>query len=58
MKIEFDVRDVLEIEPHIEDGGIFAICIVFKNGEVLTYGYSDYKPFIEDYTELKKKGLR
>ena len=55
MKIKFDIKDVIEIEPHIEGDGIYSICLVFNNGEVLTYGYSDHEAFIEDYTELKRR---
>ena len=58
MKIKFNIKDVIEVEPHIEGDGIYSICLVFSNGEVLTYGYSDHEAFIEDYTELKKMGIR
>lgn len=52
MKIRFDWEDVMEVEPSIEGDNYYCISFVFKDGNVCTYGYSNSKDFIKDYTDL------
>ena len=52
MNIKIDWDKVIEIEPHIEDEGVYTIGIVFDDFTVCTYGYANQKQFIKDYTKL------
>lgn len=56
MRINFDMNKVVKFQPTIEDG-CYTISMVFDNYEVCTYGYSNSKDFIKDYTRLMSKGV-
>lgn len=51
MEINFDIDRVIKFQPTIEDD-CYTISMVFDNYEVCTYGYSNHKDFIKDYTKL------
>lgn len=52
MNIQIDWDRVIEVEPNIESDGLYTIAFVFDDGTVCTYGYSDSKLFVKDYTRL------
>ena len=52
MNIKVDWTKVVEVEPSIEEDNTYAISIVFDDGTVCTYGYSDKKKFLIDYNKI------
>ena len=52
MNIEIDWDKVMEVEPNIEEDGIYTISFSFVDGTVCSYAYGDSKSFIKDYTKL------
>lgn len=47
-----DYKDVFDITPTIEHGGLYSITIRFTNGECCVYGYADKSEFTNDYKFL------
>lgn len=52
MNIKVDWTKVVEVEPNIEEDNIYTIAIVFDDGTVCTYGYSDKDKFLKDYNKI------
>jgi len=52
MNIDVDWDKVIEITPHIEGDDCYTIAFVFDDYQVCTYGYSNQKEFLKDYTGI------
>lgn len=51
MKVGFDFEDVVNISTDKIDN-VYIISIVFKDEEVMTYGYLDKDKYSKDFVEL------
>ena len=58
MNIEIDWDKVIDIEYHIEDEGIYSICIMFDDNQALTYGYFNQKDYLKDCTDIAERRKR
>ena len=55
MEINVNWDKVTDVERNIEGDGIYSISISFNNGEAVTYGYTDFKKFVKDGTEIVER---
>lgn len=55
MEIEVNWDNVTEVERNIEGDEIYSISFSFNNGEVATYGYTDFKKFMRDSTKISER---
>lgn len=51
MKVGFDFEDIIRISTDKVDN-VYIISIVFKDEEVMTYGYLDKDKYSKDFVEL------
>lgn len=52
MNIKIDWDKVVDIQGNAEGDGYYTISVLFDNGQALTYGYTDQKEFMKDYTDV------
>lgn len=50
IKIEWD--KVVDMQANTEGDGYYTISVLFDDGQALTYGYTDQKEFMKDYTDV------
>lgn len=53
MNIQIDYDKLLHIQSNIEGDDFYTISMLFDDGQVCTYGYSNQKDFLKDYTKIK-----